>query len=84
MAYSHIQGVGSNVLFTEREPMNEYLQLDGLLFTNDTHVLWVMNQILDSFAIETDVCSELDYALDAVMHRRLDAVIVDWHGDFDP
>jgi len=84
MAYSHIQGVGSNVLFTEREPMNEYLQLDGLLFTNDTHILWVMNQILDSFAIETDVCSELDYALDAVMHRRLDAVIVDWHGDFDP
>ncbi len=43
-----------------------------------------MNQILESFAIETEVCSELDSALDAVTHRRLDAVIVDWDSAFDP
>jgi hypothetical protein len=64
--------------------MKEHLQLDGLLFTSDTQVLSVMNQILDTFAIETEVCSELDSALDAVTHRRLDAVILDWDGDFDP
>ncbi len=57
--------------------MKEHVQLDGLLFTNDTQVLGVMNQILESFAIVTEVCSELDPALDAVTHRRLDAVIVD-------
>jgi hypothetical protein len=64
--------------------MKEHVQLDGLLFTSDTQVLCVMNQILNSFAIETEVCSELDPALDAVTHRRLDAVIVDWDGAFDP
>ena len=60
--------------------MKEHVQLDGLLFTSDTQVLCVMNQILESFAIQTEVCSELDPALDAVTHRRLDAVIVDWDG----
>ena len=64
--------------------MKEHVQLDGLLFTNDTQVLSVMNQILESFAIDTEVCGELDSALDAVTHRRLDAVIVDWDGGFDP
>ncbi len=64
--------------------MKEQVQLDGLLFTNDTEVLCVMNQILESFAISTQVCTELDPALDAVTHRRLDAVIVDWDGIPDP
>src|SRR6202042_405502 len=64
--------------------MKEHVQLDGLLFTSDTQVLSVMNQILESFAIKTEVCSELDPALDAVTHRRLDAVIVDWDGVADP
>lgn len=64
--------------------MNEYVQLDGLLLTNDTRVLSVMNQILDNFGIQTEVCNELNSALDAVTHRRLDAVIVDWDGTFDP
>jgi DNA-binding response OmpR family regulator len=64
--------------------MSEHVQLDGLLFTSDKQVVCVMNQILESFAIETEVCNELDSALDAVTHRRLDAVIVDWDGDFDP
>jgi hypothetical protein len=64
--------------------MKEHVQLDGLLFTSDTNVQCVMNQILASFAIATEVCSEIDSALDAVTHRRLDAVIVDWDGAFDP
>src|SRR5271169_5175579 len=64
--------------------MKQHVQLDGLLLTSDTQVLCVMNQILESFAIETEVCSELDSALDAVTHRRLDTVIVDWDGAFDP
>ncbi|MFZ0761545.1 MAG: PilZ domain-containing protein [Candidatus Sulfotelmatobacter sp.] len=64
--------------------MNEQVQLDGLLLSGDTEVLSVMNQILANFAIEAEVCSELDPALDAVTHRRLDAVIVDWDGGFDP
>ena len=43
-----------------------------------------MNEILDTFAIKTEVCGELDSALDAVTHRRLDTVIVDWDGVHDP
>ena len=64
--------------------IKEQVRLDGLLFSSDTHVLGVMNQILDTFAIKTEVCSELDSALDAVTHRRLDTVIVDWNGVHDP
>jgi ActR/RegA family two-component response regulator len=64
--------------------MTAYVQLDGLLITKDAQVVSVMNQILANFAIETEVCKELDTALEAVTHRRLDAVIVDWDGEFDP
>ena len=64
--------------------MKEQIQLDGLLFSSDTQVLGVMNQILENFAIKTEVCGELDSALDAVTHRRLDTVIVDWDGGLDP
>jgi len=63
---------------------NEQVRLDGLLFSSDAHVLGVMNQILETFAITTEVCGELDSALDAVTHRRLDTVIVDWNGVRDP
>ena len=58
--------------------MRENVRLDGLLFSRDTQVLAVMNQTLDSFAIETEVFAEMGPALDAVTHRRLDVVIVDW------
>jgi DNA-binding response OmpR family regulator len=64
--------------------MSEPVKLDGLLFTNDTQVVSVMNEILESFRIKTEVFRELESALDAVTHRRLDAVIVDWDGAFDP
>src|ERR1700733_16020309 len=64
--------------------IKEQVRLDGLLFSSDTQVLGVMNQILESFAINTEVCGELNSALDAVSHRRLDAVIVDWDGVSDP
>jgi hypothetical protein len=64
--------------------MNRSVQLDGLLFSSDTQVLCVMNQILDTFAINTEVCGELKLAIDTVTHRRLDTVIVDWNGDHDP
>ena len=63
--------------------MKEHVQLDGLLFTSDIQVLCVMDQILGSFAIETEVCSELSPALDAVTHRRLDTVIIDWNDSED-
>src|ERR1700687_6046733 len=43
-----------------------------------------MNQVLNSFAIKTEVCAEIGPALDAVTHRRLDAVIVDWNIANDP
>jgi len=64
--------------------IKEQVRLDGLLFSSDTQVLAVMNQILDTFAIKTEVCGELDSALEAVTHRRLDTVIVDWNGVHDP
>lgn len=64
--------------------MKEQIQLDGLLLTRDTQVVSVMNQVLGSFSIDTEVCGEIDSALDAVAHRRLDTVIVDWDGVTDP
>ncbi len=64
--------------------MQEQVRLDGLLFSSDGQVLRVMNQILDNFAIRTEVCTEVDLALDAVTHRRLDTVIVDWSHTNDP
>jgi hypothetical protein len=64
--------------------MTEQIHLDGLLLTKDEQVVSVMNQILGSFAIDTQVCGEIDSALDAVNHRRLDTVIVDWDGITDP
>ena len=64
--------------------MREQIQLDGLLLTRDTQVVSVMNPILGNFSIDTEVCDEIDSALDAVMHRRLDTVIVDWDGVSDP
>jgi len=64
--------------------MKEQVRLDGLLFSGDAKVLLVMNQILSSFAIQTEVCTEIGPALEAVTRRRLDAVIVDWNTTNDP
>jgi ActR/RegA family two-component response regulator len=64
--------------------MTNRVQLDGLLLTKDRQVVSMMNQILDNFAINTEVCGELEAALEAVSHRRLDAIIVDWDGTTDP
>lgn len=64
--------------------MKEQIQLDGLLLTRDQQVVSVMNQVLGRFSIDTEVCNEIDSALDAVSHRRLDTVIVDWDGVTDP
>jgi PilZ domain len=64
--------------------MKERIQLDGLLLTRDQQIMSVMNEILGSFSIDTQVCDEIDSALDVVAHRRLDTVIVDWDGVTDP
>jgi DNA-binding response OmpR family regulator len=64
--------------------MKEQIQLDGLLYTRDASVQQVMTGILHNFAITTQVSGEVDAALDAVTHRRLDALIVDWDDAFDP
>jgi hypothetical protein len=64
--------------------MTPQIRLDGLLFSNDLQVLGVMHQVLSNFAIETEACSDIGTALDAVTHRRLDAIIVDWEDTHDP
>ena len=64
--------------------MTEQIRLDGLLFSSDPQTVRIMSQILDSFAIQTEVCTDVGAALDAVTHRRLDAVIVDWNVANDP
>src|SRR5437868_8129610 len=66
------------------KPMKQHIRLDGVLVTSDSQVVSVINRILDRFAIKTEVCSESGSALDAVAHRRLDTVIVDWKGAHDP
>ena len=64
--------------------MKGCVRLDGLLLSSDAEVLSVMNQILDTFAIDTEICNDFGTALDAVTHRRLDAVVVDWEGANNP
>ena len=58
---------------------NDVMRLEGVLLTSDAQVLCVMNQVLDNFEIETEVCTESNSALDAVSNRKLDALIVDWN-----
>lgn len=58
--------------------MAAHLHLDGLLCTTDQQVVRVLQPALDTFSIETQVCGEITSAMDAINHRRLDAVIVDW------
>lgn len=61
--------------------MNDTTRLEGLLLANDSDVLTVMNQVLDNFEIETQVCNKPDVAVDVVTHRKLDTIIVDWNTD---
>jgi len=58
--------------------MTPQIQLDGLLFSHDLQVVGVLKEVLNSFSIHTEVCAEFGSAVDAVTHRRLDAIIVDW------
>ena len=60
--------------------MTPQIRLDGLLLSSDAQVVGVMSQVLNSFSIQTETCHELGSALDAVTHRRLDTIIVDWDG----
>jgi len=63
--------------------MTSNVLLDGLLLTRDAQVLCILKEVLERFTIKTEVCTELDTALDALRHRRLDAVIVDWNDAYD-
>jgi CheY-like chemotaxis protein len=54
------------------------IRFDGLLFSRDVQVVGVMHEVLSNFSIQTEVCQEFGNAVDAVKHRRLDAIIVDW------
>ena len=60
---------------------HDVMRLEGVLLTTDAQVLCVMNQVLDNFEIETEVCTESDSALDAVSNRKLDTLIIDWTGN---
>ena len=60
--------------------MSEVVRLKGVLFSTDAQVLSVMNQVLDNFEIETEVCLETASALDAVTTLKLDTLIMDWSG----
>ncbi|HTC92381.1 MAG TPA: PilZ domain-containing protein [Terriglobales bacterium] len=57
---------------------NDVMRLEGVLLTSDAQVLCVMNQVLDNFEIETEVCTESNSAVEAVSSRKLDTLIVDW------
>lgn len=58
--------------------MTPQIKFDGLLFSRDVRVVDVMNEVLSNFSIETEICQEFGSAVDAVTHRRLDAIIIDW------
>lgn len=58
--------------------MTEAVHLEGLLFTDDTQVSTVIGHALDDFGIRMEIQSDVELALEAVRHRRLDAVLLDW------
>ena len=58
--------------------MREHIRLDGLLFSSDAQVLGVMNRVLESFSIETEVCSQVGSALDAVEAAIVDGRMTDY------
>ena len=72
------------MLCTIHNTMAAHVRLDGLLCTTDQNVLQVIQPALSIFAIQTQVCGEITSAMDAINHRRLDAVIVDWNHGYNP
>jgi DNA-binding NtrC family response regulator len=64
--------------------MGELIRLEGVLLSCDAEVVSVMNQVLDSFEIEAEVCQEPLAALKAIAQRKLDTVIVDWDRRDEP
>lgn len=58
----------------------EFARLKGALFTTDAQVLSVMNQVLDNFEIDTEVCIDPQTALETVGTIKLDTLIMDWIG----
>ena len=64
--------------------MGELIRLEGVLLSCDAEVVSVMNQVLDSFEIEAEVCQEPQAALKAISQRKLDTVIVDWDRRDEP
>ncbi|HTD23348.1 MAG TPA: PilZ domain-containing protein [Terriglobales bacterium] len=54
--------------------------MKGLLFTSDARVLSLMDQVLDNFEIDTEVCRDSVTTLDAVTTTKLDTLIIDWTG----
>jgi|SRR5581483_1068098 len=64
--------------------MTQMIRLEGLLLCSDSSVLSVMNQVLDNFEIEAEVCNQPEKALDAISHRKLDTLIMDWESRDEP
>lgn len=60
--------------------MSGITKLKGLLFSTDAQVVCVMNQVMDNFEIETEVCQAPGSALDRVSTMQLDTLIIDWTG----
>ncbi len=58
--------------------MSDTMRLKGLLFSTDAKIRRVMNQVLNNFDIETEVCLEPSSALNAVNTLKLDTLIIDW------
>jgi response regulator RpfG family c-di-GMP phosphodiesterase len=67
----------------EETSMAGITRLRGVLYSTDAQVLSVMNQVLDNFEIETQVCMESAAAIDAVTTRKLDTLIMDWNGTYE-
>ncbi len=63
--------------------MSEITRLKGVLFTTDAQVLSVMNQVLDNFEIDTEVCLESASVLNAVTTMKFDTLIMDWIGTYE-
>ncbi len=80
--FDSIGHVRALLYFQDR--MKQHIRLGGLLISDDSQVLSVMNRILENCAIDSEVCSEFASAIDAVTHRRFDTIIGDWAAAQNP
>src|SRR5581483_4777198 len=61
--------------------MTPEMVFEGLLVSQDPHILSTMNRVLDDFSIKVDFCLRPSQAVSMLSGHNMDLVVVDWEND---